>query len=119
MKKPALSMMYGEDSDSEGDDDDEDTDIFAQATGSKKKQEEGLLKKKPVEAAPKPDEKELKREEPLKACLVIKLVDFNEEALAKKGYKELLKLEMDLEFNKKIVKCIASTNRVAFLIKEP
>ena len=50
--------------------------------------------------------------------MVIKLVEFNEEAIAKKGYKELLKVEMDLEFKKKIVKCIASSSRVAFLIKE-
>ena len=75
--------------------------------------------KKPVEAAPKPAEPEVKKEEPLKACLMIKIVEFNEEAITNKGYKEVMKVEMGLDVKKRIVKCIASASRFAFLMKEP
>ena len=114
--------MFGGDSDEEEDDDDEDTDIFAQATSSSKKKDD-LLKKKPVDLAPKPAEPASapKKEEPppLKACLMIKIVEFNEETNAKKAYKEVMKVEMEAEAKNRIVKCIASANRFAFLIKEP
>ena len=75
--------------------------------------------KKPVEAAPKPAEPVAKKEEPLKACLMIKIVEFNEEAITNKGYKEVMKVEMGLDVKKRIVKCIASASRFGFLMKEP
>lgn len=75
-----------------------------------------MLKKKQREVgAPVP---EAKKEEPLKACFYVKLVEFNEEANKNKEHKEVWKLEIDAEFRKKIVKCISSPRRFAFLIKE-
>ena len=105
----------GEEFSEEGEDD--DGDIFAQFTGGSSKKKEQFFKKKPQEKAEVPVA-EVKVEAPLKEGLVIKLVEFNDEANAKKSHKELWKIEMDNGFRKKIVKCIASTRRFAFLIKE-
>jgi hypothetical protein len=101
----------------EEDDDDDDGDIFAQFTGGSSKKKEQFFKKKPQEKV-EAVVAEVKAEVPLKEGLVIKLVEFNDEANGKKSHKELWKIEMDNGFRKKIVKCIASTRRFAFLIKE-
>ena len=77
-----------------------------------------MLKKKQTEEAAAPILK-VKKEEPLKPCFYVKLVEFNDEANKNKEYKELWKIEIDSEFRKKIVKCISSSRRFAFLIKEP
>jgi hypothetical protein len=49
---------------------------------------------------------------------MVKLVQFDEDANKKKEHQEIWKLEMDLDFKKKIVKCISSPRRFAFLVKE-
>jgi hypothetical protein len=104
-------------SDEEDEEDEDDGDIFAQFTGGSNKKKEQFFKKKPEQQAQVPAA-EVKVEAPLKEGLMIKLVEFNDEANAKKQHKELWKIEMDLGFRKKIVKCISSARRFAFLIKE-
>jgi hypothetical protein len=114
----APDSRFGESySEEEEEDEDDDGDIFAQFTGGSSKKKEQFFKKKPEQQAPVPVA-EVKVEAPLKEGLVIKLVEFNDEMNAKKQHKELWKIEMDLGFRKKIVKCISRTRRFAFLIKE-
>ena len=70
-------------SEEEEEDDEDDGDIFAQFTGGSSKKKEQFFKKKPQEKAQVPVA-EVKAEVPLKEGLVIKLVEFNDEANAKK-----------------------------------
>ena len=57
-------------------------------------------------------------EKPLKPCLMIKLVEFGVEAESKKEFQEMWKLELPLDFRKKLLKCIASPKFFAFVITE-
>jgi hypothetical protein len=114
---PDARFAGGFSEEEEDDDDDEDGDIFAQFTGGSSKKKEQFFKKKHVQQTEAVVD-EVKAEVPLKEGLVIKLVEFNDEANAKKSHKELWKIEMENGFRKIIVKCIASTRTFAFLIKE-
>lgn len=49
---------------------------------------------------------------------MVKLVQFDDESNRKKEYNEIWKIEMPLDFKKKLVKCISSKRFFAFLIKE-
>jgi hypothetical protein len=49
---------------------------------------------------------------------MIKLVEFGVEAESKKEFQEMWKLELPLDFRKKLLKCIASPKFFAFVITE-
>ena len=96
---PDSRFTVGFSEEEEDEDDDDDGDIFAQFTGGKSKKKKQFFKKKPVQQAEVAVD-EVKAELPLKEGLVIKLVEFNDEANAKKSHKEIWKIEMENGFRR-------------------
>lgn len=91
----------------EDDDSDDDGDIFAEP---KPKKNELMFKKKTSVAV-----EEVKAvPSPLKAAIVIKMIQFDDQSQCS----ELWKVELPLDFKKKMLKCKASEEFFAFMVQE-
>ena len=108
---------FGEDEEDNGNSD-EDDDIFAQFTKPAKKQEP-LLKKAKQEAAAVSQPEPVVPEVPLKPMVIVKMIQFDDETSKQKQCKELWKIELPVDFKRRMVKCRTSEQFFAFMTREP
>ncbi|CDW90006.1 wd-40 repeat-containing protein [Stylonychia lemnae] len=109
----SYSNPFGDEDDDDGSDS-SDGDIFGQISGIGKKKDKYVpLKKKQQEVIV-----EVKKDEPLKHTLLLKLAIFNEKSLAKKQYEELWKVEFPLSYKSKNYKCKNNSEFFSFMIND-